>query len=106
MEDTFSSVVSGIKTRGRPVLVAAGDGEPDRAAAEEHALAQAGLVPQRWLWPKRHLGNLFAAAAAVQVGLAAGVCAGETGGERVLANCFGYGSEQASFVLEKACGES
>ncbi len=103
VQDTCASVVSGIKTRASPVVVAAGDGEPDMAAAEEHAMVQAGFGPRHWLRPKRHLGNLFAAAAAVQVGLAAGVCAGETDGEKVLANCFGYGSEQASFVLEKAC---
>ncbi len=103
IQDTLSSVVSGLKISDSPIVVGAGDGEPGIADAEDHALAQAGLVPERWLRPKRHLGNLFAAAAAVQVALAAGLCSRETGDRRVLANCFGHGSEQASFILERAC---
>jgi hypothetical protein len=42
---------------------------------------------------------LFAAAAGLQIGLAALLV--ERSGGRVLANCFGHGSEQAAFVLEK-----
>ncbi len=103
MEDTLSSVVSGVRISGHPVVVGAGDGEPGIAEAEEWALMQAELVPRHWLRPKRHLGNLFAAAATVQVALAAGLCGRETGSQTVLADCFGYGSEQASFVLEETC---
>jgi 3-oxoacyl-[acyl-carrier-protein] synthase II len=50
--------------------------------------------------PKRHLGDLFAAAAAVQVALGAARVDG--GGGRGLAECCGYGSEKAAFVLESA----
>lgn len=50
--------------------------------------------------PKRHVGNLFAAAAALQVALAAAMARRGKTGERFLANCFGHGSEQAAFLLE------
>ncbi len=103
VEDTLSSVISGLEINGDSAVVAAGDGEPEISDAEEHALAKARLVPRQWLRPKRHLGNLFAAAATIQVGLAAGLCGRNTGGRKVLADCFGYGSEQAAFVLEEAC---
>ena len=52
--------------------------------------------------PKAALGDLFAAAAPVQVGLAAGWTRFNHARCRVLANCFGYGSEQAAFLLEQA----
>jgi 3-oxoacyl-(acyl-carrier-protein) synthase len=103
MKDTLSSVISGLRTSANPVVVAARDDGPGISDAEERALTQAGLVPRHWLRPKRHLGNLFAAAATVQVALAAALCGGEVGRQKVLADCFGYGSEQASFVLEEAC---
>ena len=66
------------------------------SSAERQALADAGIDDTDTLEPKRHTGNLFAAAAALQVGLAAA----RPG--KVLANCFGYGAEQAAFVLEPA----
>jgi 3-oxoacyl-[acyl-carrier-protein] synthase II len=50
--------------------------------------------------PKRHLGNLFAAAAAVQVAVAAAVARQGPRGRRVLASCIGHGSEEAAFLLE------
>jgi hypothetical protein len=56
------------------------------------------LAADTTLFPKRHAGNLFAAAAALQVGL--GALLAQRLGRRVLANCFGYGSEQAAFLLE------
>jgi len=65
---------------------------------ERRALEGLGCQPERMVAPKAHLGDLFAAAAAVQVGLAAVLAA--TG--RVVASCFGYGREQAVFVLEGA----
>ena len=52
-------------------IVSAADGEPGIAAAEQAALAASGIRPAGVMSPKSSLGNLFAAAAAVQVGLAA-----------------------------------
>jgi 3-oxoacyl-[acyl-carrier-protein] synthase II len=54
----------------------------------------------RVICPKRALGNTFAAAAALQVGVAARAV-GLVGGP-VLALCFGHGSEQAAFLLDRA----
>ncbi len=103
MKDTLSSVISGLRISTNPVVVAAGDGAPGISDAEERALTQAELFPRHWLRPKRQLGNLYAAAATVQVALAAGLCGRDAGSQKVLANCFGYGSEQVSFVLEEPC---
>jgi hypothetical protein len=55
-------------------------------------------IPSCVLRPKPCVGNLFAAAAALQVAL--GALLVERLGGRVLANCFGHGSEQAAFLLE------
>lgn len=70
--------------------------------AESQAIEQASLHTAARLQPKRFLGNLYAAAAAVQVALGAAVAHRAGCGQRVLANCFGYGSQFGSFVLEGA----
>jgi 3-oxoacyl-(acyl-carrier-protein) synthase len=84
---------------GRPALVAAGDGDVFVSDAERGALEQSGIEPATEFRPKAHLGNAFAAAAAVQVGLAAEL-ASRSGHENVLVNCLGFGAEQGCFVLE------
>jgi 3-oxoacyl-[acyl-carrier-protein] synthase II len=80
-------------------LVGAGDDGALSPAEEMAALRGLGVTWRAVIHPKRQAGNLFAAAAALQVSLGALLC--EQLGGRVLANCFGYGSEQAAFVLEK-----
>lgn len=50
------------------------------------------------LFPKVPMGNLFAAGAAVQVGLAAEAC--RSGSTSAWANCIGHGSEMGVFGLE------
>jgi 3-oxoacyl-[acyl-carrier-protein] synthase II len=80
------------------------------AADRDAALADAETVALRSLEctvtvvarPKAQLGNLFAAAAALQVGLAAAFLRDSRRDSRGIANCFGYGSEQAAFLLEQA----
>lgn len=62
------------------------------------ALSSLQLAAKTVIYPKPHAGNLFAAAAALQVAL--GAMLAERSGTLVLANCFGHGSEQAAFVLE------
>jgi 3-oxoacyl-[acyl-carrier-protein] synthase II len=129
-------------------VIAAGDGDVVFEEDEQQVFEQAGFEPPRtncspysihyqnflflnglnWsigaglLRPKANLGNLFAAAAAVQVGLAAELAVRGAScvvrpnyairntqfairTQPVLAICFGYGSEQASFVLEPVCHE-
>lgn len=81
-------------------VIAAGDGDAAMAEAEASAMARVDIHPRRRLHPKQHVGNLFAAAAAVQVALAAEAVRG--GHVRALANCFGIGGTQAAFVLEGA----
>jgi 3-oxoacyl-[acyl-carrier-protein] synthase II len=80
-------------------VVAAGDGDPLYRNAESAAMAEAGMGTCSAVYPKLHLGNLFAAAAPVQVALAAMLSA-RNRGAAVAANCFGHGAEQAAFVVE------
>jgi hypothetical protein len=89
--------------RPSPVLrvLAASDGGAALRQAEQAALMFAGVSAAPIMHPKRQAGNLFAAAAALQVGLGAVAVEDLAPGGRVLANCFGPGSEQAAFLLEK-----
>ena len=92
--EVFKAVLDGLDVDGVDTLVAAG-GE-----AEDRAVRAAGIRPARVIRAKRHVGNLFAAAAAVQVALAAETAAHDGNGHPVLANCFGHGSQHGAFVLE------
>ncbi|HEY9173580.1 MAG TPA: beta-ketoacyl synthase N-terminal-like domain-containing protein [Verrucomicrobiae bacterium] len=83
---------------GPASIVAAGEDDPASRQDEEAALQAAGIKADTTLHPKRHVGNLFAAAALLQIALAALLV--ERFGRPVLANCLGHGSEQAAFVLE------
>ena len=79
------------------VLVAGGDGDVPLREAEDQVLAE-GPGFDRIIRPKEHAGNLFAAAAAMQIAIAATLA---KNGSRAMAHCFGHGSEQAVFVLER-----
>ena len=82
-------------------IVAAGDGDIDISKIEEFLIEESNLNIINILKPKSHIGNLYAAAAPLQVSLAAELIGRSSKDEKVVANCFGYGSEQGSFVLEK-----
>jgi 3-oxoacyl-(acyl-carrier-protein) synthase len=101
--DIFRGVLDGLCPAGDAVLFSASDGDPLLAKAEECACNTVNFHPRKIIRPKKHLGNLYAGAAAVQVGLAAASVGhsveNETPGSAV-ANCFGLGDEQAAFVLE------
>jgi 3-oxoacyl-(acyl-carrier-protein) synthase len=97
---TYEELVAPLASEAPGVLVSAADGEPARARAEAQALAACGVQPARRIAPKRHVGNLFAAAAALQVALAATMARPSRAGTRVLSNALGFGSEQAAFLLE------
>jgi hypothetical protein len=101
LSEVFSDVLCGLETTRCAQVVSAGDGDPSYSDGELVALETAGLGQCRLLHPKSHFGNLFAAAAPVQVALAA-LLANLHRGVPVLANCFGHGTEQAAFVLEAA----
>ena len=79
-------------------LVSAADDVLTFRDDEAQAVASAGVAVESMLCPKMHVGNLFAAAAALQVALGA-VLAERLGGA-VLAHCFGHGSDPAAFLLE------
>ena len=79
-------------------IVAAANGDALAEQDENQALATLQIWALTVVHPKKQMGDLFAAAAPVQIGLAAWL-AGRQGGW-VLANCFGHGSEQAAFLLE------
>jgi len=98
--ETLGELLCGIGNHGRPFVVAAEDGDVELAEAERAALEAARILAVSTARPKTCLGNLFAAAAAVQVALAAALASRASARQQVLANCFGHGSEQASFLLE------
>jgi 3-oxoacyl-[acyl-carrier-protein] synthase II len=81
------------------VIIAAADGDPMLEQNEDQALDSMCLSAKKVISPKKHVGNLYAAAAALQVGM--GAYMAETADKGVLANSFGHGSEQAAFILEK-----
>ena len=99
--DTFGEVFSGLNLPPEPLgaLVAADNGDVPTGEAEQQALSARQITAPTVIHPKKQAGDLFAAAAGLQIGL--GALLAERGGGRVLANCFGHGSEQAAFVLEK-----
>jgi 3-oxoacyl-[acyl-carrier-protein] synthase II len=100
VEETFSDIISRTEPRTVSNVVLAGDGDVQIAEAETKALARQSLESTIQIRPKRHLGNLYAAAAAVQVGLAAVLTQRGKQKQQVLANCLGYGSQQGVFLLE------
>ncbi|MCL2701778.1 MAG: hypothetical protein FWE88_08830 [Phycisphaerae bacterium] len=101
--DTFTALIGGAGPQTIRHVVAAGDGDRAIRLAEREAMRRASLTAAAQaavVYPKRSLGNLYAAAAAVQAGLAATIALRTGCGQRVLANCFGHGSGQGVFVLE------
>ena len=98
--DAYLAAISAAGGAGAASLVAAADGDPLLREAEQAAIARAGVEPADTVQPKRHMGNLFAAAAAVQVGLGAEMAERARAGRRILIDCFGHGSQQAAMVLE------
>ncbi len=79
-------------------VVGADNGDVPIGQAELKALAEMNLTAPTILHPKRHVGDLFAAAAGLQIALGALLAARGTG--RVLAHCFGPGTELAAVVLD------
>jgi len=100
LDDVCSTVIGSLAVGDQTGLVAASDGDVSIGDAEQSALEKANIRVSHVVRPKQHMGNLFAAAAAVQVALAADMASGGEAGRRVLADCFGHGDEQAAFVLE------
>ena len=100
-EEARREALARLRPRPGAFLVSGEEGDGTVAPIEEGTLTDSGAPPSGALRPKPHVGNLFAASAAVQVGLAA-VIASAQAGRQVLAACFGHGSTQAAFLLEGA----
>jgi 3-oxoacyl-(acyl-carrier-protein) synthase len=103
--NVFAKILERLGPPQDAVLIAAADGDCHLAEKERLACGQANYDPSNVFRPKEHLGNLYAGAAAVQVGLAAslvGQSAKNQTPHPAVANCFGLGDEQAAFVLEAA----
>lgn len=100
LKDTMLSTVSKFRMSSELTVIAASDGDITIAENEKLVLERLGFDPQKLLKPKSNIGNLFSAAAAVQVGLAAKLTSRYKSKQQIIANCFGYGSEHASFLLE------
>jgi 3-oxoacyl-[acyl-carrier-protein] synthase II len=98
LQETYVKVLSGFGSNGSVVAIGSGDGDEEYSRAEMAACDNTHVRPG--LQTKQALGDLFAAAAPVQVAIAAEMCHRAGDGERVVANCFGFGSEQAAFLLE------
>lgn len=98
----LSELLRSIGPGGLSWVVAAADGDPDAGDAERTALECVGAGAVQAVYPKTCAGNLFAGAAALQIALAAELANRSGAPGRVLADCFGWGSEQAAFLLEKA----
>jgi 3-oxoacyl-[acyl-carrier-protein] synthase II len=99
---TYADVLASLEAAGAGAILSAGDGDCQIVRDEDLALQAAGLQDCGRTYPKRSAGNMFAASAALQVAVAALVAEQSGSGTRVLANCFGHGSQQAAFVLEAA----
>jgi len=101
LEDIAYTIISQLKRPdAAPIVVGASEGNSAVETSETRAFERAHLECRDFLKPKSSIGNLFAAAAPLQVGLAAQLASKQKKSQTAIANCFGYGSEKASFVLE------
>lgn len=97
--DLVRSMLSELAPGDRVALLSSEEGNGRNARIEDEALRTLGVRPAEVLRPKTQVGNLFAAAAALQVGLAAEL-ARESEACDVLAMCCGLGTELAAFIVE------
>ena len=99
--DTWCETLKGLNISSQRFggLVAAANGDESAEQDERRAMSALQVTADSAIYPKKQAGDLFAAAAVLQVGLGALLAA--RFGERGLVNCFGHGSEQAAFVLDQ-----
>lgn len=94
----LETVLNGLAPQPAGALIAAANSDPVLEQAEAEALARTHIRAPLTLSPKRQLGDLFAAAAPLQVAL--GALLARQLGQPVVADCFGHGTEQAAFLLD------
>ncbi len=95
--DHLVKALTDLKLHGVTCLVSACDGNPDLDDIEKESMARVNIDAQTTTKPKTSAGNLFAAAAPLQLACAALATHQHS---TVLANCLGFGTEQGAFVLE------
>ena len=100
MANTRGAVLNRLGIREAGTLVSSANGDEGNDEQEAAVLQVSGVSVATRICPKKQVGDLFAAAATLQIALGAMLTA--AGAATVLANCFGHGSTQAAFVLEKA----
>jgi 3-oxoacyl-[acyl-carrier-protein] synthase II len=82
------------------ILVGSANGDEGCEGQEMRILDTAMISTGSIIYPKKHVGDLFAGAAALQIAVGAALIG--SGSTNVLSTCFGHGSTQAAFVLERA----
>ncbi len=98
--ETEHQVITALRGTDRFHTVVSGRDHAQTSGDEVAWASDPNAPPPSVITPKPAAGNLFAAAAALQVAI--GALLVERSHGAVLANCFGYGSEQAAFRLEPA----
>lgn len=96
LRDALDGVPAGLEV----AVLSGEEGDGFAGQVEGHTLRDLGVRIGERLRPKEQAGNLFAAAAALQVGLAATLARECIPGTPVLAACLGHGSLQAAFRVE------
>ncbi len=100
MSQTREDVLQGLNAQGAVSAVVSSSSEVHSSEIKESSLLKSARISAGiTLRPKPYVGDLFAAAAPLQ--LALGALLTEAGGAQVLVNCFGHGSTQAAFLLDK-----
>ena len=94
----LESVLKGLPSRRVGAVISAANSDPALDHAEAAVLARMNPCSPLVLTPKKQLGDLFAAAAPLQVALAA--LSARQLDRPVQAHCFGHGTGQAAFMLD------
>ncbi len=97
---TRLNVLKSLNLHDVDVLVAAANGDDGLDDQELAVLEAASISPRTRLYPKKQVGDLFAAAGLLQVAIGAALAS--AGARTALVNCFGHGSTQAALMLEGA----
>jgi 3-oxoacyl-(acyl-carrier-protein) synthase len=96
---TRAQVLDALPVRNVHTVVSSLNGEPEMESQMVSVLKTVGISAESTLNPKKHVGDLFAGAAPLQMALAAALA--RAGAPTVLATCFGHGNTQAACILER-----
>ncbi len=97
---TRLKVLTSLNLHNADMLVGAANGDDGLDDQELAVIDSARISIQVRLYPKKQVGDLFAAAGLLQVAIGAALAS--EGARTVLVNCFGHGCTQAALALERA----